>query len=164
MSLNREKYTLFTNTDFINIIGRDLNDVLSNEGIGNNGDYLITYVSNLINMFIKSKSGRGLFKVYDEASPNDYKAIWGYTEKTGVMLSERQIEAIKLACVYQTDYIIDNGSSERMSGLSLVGRSGVIPKHQMEEYEICKMSYNLLLNAGLLYAGLTGGDFYARLK
>lgn len=164
MALNADKYKLFTNADFQNIIGRNLEEILENEGSGNNSDYFITYVSNLINNYIKSRSGRSIFKKYNSNSPEDYEAIWGYSENAGFTLNQRQLEALQLACIYQADYIIDNGSSERMSGLSMSGRSGIIAKQQMAEYDICSMSQQLLANSGLLYAGLRGGDIYVRFK
>ena len=80
-----------------------------------------------------------------------------------VKLTRDQITALKLACIYQADYILDNGSTERMSAISLVNRSNKYDKADLKEFEICSMSYSLLSQAGLLYQGI-GGGVYARTK
>ena len=80
-----------------------------------------------------------------------------------VSLTPEQIETIKLACVYQADYIIENGSTERMTAMGMVNRSNKYNKADLHEFEICSMSHMLLANAGLLYAGL-GGGVYAKIK
>jgi hypothetical protein len=78
-------------------------------------------------------------------------------------LTPSQVEMIKLACVYQADYIIDNGSTERMTAMGMVNRSNKYNKADLHEFEICSMSHMLLANAGLLYAGI-GGGVYAKIK
>ena len=72
-------------------------------------------------------------------------------------MTAEQVEAVQLACIYQADYIIDNGSPERMSGLSISSRTAVLDKRDLVSYEICDIARTELLNAGLLYAGIGGG-------
>ena len=153
MTLQRDKYKLFNKTDFSNIIGKDLDEVLANEGTGHNSEYFITYTSLLISQTITSFGGRRLFKI-EGRSPNDFTIKFGRTLDTAVKLSDEQVENLKLACVYQADYMLDNGSPERMSGLSISSRTAVISKEQLSSYSLCDMSYRLLLDAGLLYSGL----------
>ena len=78
-------------------------------------------------------------------------------------LTEDQINFVKLACVYEADYLIDNGSTERMTAMGMVNRSNKYDKYDLHEFEICSVSHNLLANAGLLYQGI-GGGLYAKLK
>lgn len=80
-----------------------------------------------------------------------------------VRLTEEQIDAIKLACVYQADYIIDNGSTERMTAMGMVNRSNKYDKMDLHEFEVCSVSHNILATAGLLYQGI-GGGVYAKFK
>ena len=152
MTLQGDKYQLFTKTDFTNIIGKDLDEVLSNEGTGHNSNYFITYTSLLISSFV-SAHGRNLFKV-NGSSPQDFTVKYGVVEDTAKTLNDKQLEKLKLACVYQADYMLDNGSPERMSGLSISSRTAVVSKKELSSYQICDMSYRLLVDAGLLYTGL----------
>ena len=153
MTLQRTKYQLFTSTDFSNIVGKSLDEVLANEGSGHNSEYFITYTSLLISNFITTFGGRKLFRV-EGSSPNDFKIKFGRTLDTATTLTEEDVEKLKLACVYQADYMLDNGSPERMSGLSISSRTAVISKEQLSSYKICDLSFGLLLEAGLLYSGL----------
>lgn len=113
--------------------------------------------------------------IYKVLSEGDYKdklyrydgVKWIEVKRRGISyridLTEDQINFLKLACVYQADYIIDNGSTERMTSMGLINRSNKYNKYDMHEFEICSVSHNLLANAGLLYQGI-GGGVYAKLK
>ena len=80
-----------------------------------------------------------------------------------IELTPAQIDIVKLACVYQADYIIDNGSTERMTAMGMINRSNKYNKKDLHEFEICDMAHMLLANAGLLYQGI-GGGLYAKIK
>lgn len=170
--LERDNFTLFDEDDFYNIIGEHLTDKLQDRGIDNYATYFITYSSILIQSHIREYTGLNLYKEYSEDAPNDYELHLALSRKVKddsveylyeCKLTSDQIEMIKLACVYQADYIIDNGSTERMTSMGLINRSNKYNKYDMHEFEICSVSHNLLANAGLLYQGL-GGGVYAKLK
>lgn len=154
MALQTKNYTLFEDVDFKNIIGKNLNSILSSEGDGNNADKFITYVSVFIKNYIAQHTGKHLFK---EITPEGFILKLGRTSGTAYKLTAEQVEAVQLACIYQADYIIDNGSPERMSGLSISSRTAVLDKRDLVSYEICDIARAELLNAGLLYAGIGGG-------
>lgn len=157
MSLQANNYSLFTDTDFKNIIGKNLNSILSSEGDGNPAGAFITYVSVFIKNYITEQTGKHLFKELKSNSPEGFILKLGRTKGTAFTLTSEQVEAIKLACVYQADYIIDNGSPERMSGLSISSRTAILDKRDLESYKICDISRAELLGAGLLYAGIGSG-------
>ena len=154
MELNKNNYKLFTVAEFQNIIGKNLNDILSNESLGLNSDYFITYVCVQVMSYIEEHSGRKLYKEISPTDSNDYDLYYGFKRSTALKLSESTIEKIKLACIYQADYIIDNGSTERMSGIFVRGGAS---KYSMKDFEVCEICRRFLSNAGLLYAGIGVG-------
>lgn len=154
MPLQSQNYTLFKDTDFKNIVGRNLNSILSSEGDGNPSERFITYVSIFIKNYIAEHTGKHLYK---ETTPEGFILKLGRTKETAYKLTDAQVEAVQLACIYQADYIIDNGSPERMSGLSISSRTAVLDKRDLVSYKICDIARSELLNAGLLYAGIGGG-------
>ena len=170
--MERYDYTLFDEDDFYQIIGEHLNDKLQERGIDNYSVYFITYASVLIQSHIREYTGLNLYKEYDEEAPNYYELHLALAKKVKddkteyiyeVKLTEEQINFIKLACVYEADYLIDNGSTERMTAMGMVNRSNKYDKYDLHEFEVCSISHNLLANAGLLYQGM-GGGVYAKLK
>ena len=170
--LDRYDYALFDENDFEQIIGEQLTDKLQDRGIDNYATYFITYVSLLIQSHIREYTGLNLYKEYDDNAPNDYELHLALSRKVKdgeyeylyeVKLTEDQINFIKLACVYEADYLIDNGSTERMTAMGMVNRSNKYDKYDLHEFEVCSVSHNLLANAGLLYQGM-GGGLYAKLK
>lgn len=165
--LSKNNYKLFTKADFINMIGKDLDEELANEDVNNASDYLIAYVSNQINAYIMKRTSRRLFKV---DTSTDYDIYYGYRNAvftdargvehhTGHKLNENQKELLKLACVYQADYIITGGSSERMNGVSLASRTSILKKEELDSYEVCNIAVSMLTEAGLLYAGRGRGAY-----
>lgn len=170
--MNRYDFSLFDDNDFYEIIGEHLNDKLQDRGIDNYSTYFITYTSVLIQSYIRQYTGLNLYKEYDESDPNDYELTLALSKKVkddkvdyvyGTKLTDTQIELLKLACVYQADYIIDNGSTERMTAMGMINRSNKYDKKDLHEFEVCSVSHDLLANAGLLYQGM-GGGVYAKLK
>lgn len=160
------------------IIGRkySYSDVLSLNGVHykvattlTDGHYLITNNDLILgrvnpqNLTIEFTNGDKFNYIVDD------NGTWIITidAHTGYMydisLTKEQITAIKLACVYQADYIIDNGSTERMTAMGMINRSNKYNKKDLHEFEICSMSHTLLSTAGLLYAGI-GGGVYAKVK
>lgn len=158
MALDRDLYTYFNEDDFANIIGVELSEKLKDRGDGNQSIFLITYVSNQIRSFIYEHTNMNLFKSYDEETPNEYTISIGMTEDYTTELKSSQVNALKMACVYQADYILDSGSTERMNGVAIGDK--LVSKQDLKSFEVCSMSYNLLANAGLLYRGI-GGGLYA---
>ena len=156
MALQARNYQLFDSTDFKNIIGKDLNSVLSSEGTGkgNEAETFITYVSTFVKNYIAEHTGKHLFV---QRTPEGFIFKLGRTSGTAYKLRPEQVEALQLACIYQADYILDNGSPERMSGLSISSRTAVLDKKDLVSYRMCDISRSELLNAGLLYAGLGSG-------
>lgn len=150
-------YKLFTEAEFQTVIGKSLNDILSNESLGLNSTYFINYVCLDILSYIEEHSGRKLYKEISPTDNTDYDLYYGFKRSTAIKLSEEAKEAVKLACIYQADYIIDNGSTERMNGIFTGMRSGSISKQLMKEFEICDICRRKLTNAGLLYAGIGVG-------
>lgn len=171
--LDRYNFTLFDEDDFYQIIGEQLDDKLKDRGIDNYSTYFITYASVLIQSHIREYTSLNIYKEYNEATPNDYTAhlaLARHTKEDGtykytydVKLTEEQVEMLKLACVYQADYMIDNGSTERMTAMGMVNRSNKYDKNDLHEFEVCSVSHNILATAGLLYQGI-GGGVYARIK
>ena len=150
MVLTKAKYMLFTSTDFLNMTGRSLDEEYRSEDVGHSSDFFITYVSLFLNTYILRFSGRRIFKKEDGL-------YWGISEGKSFKLNEDQEEIIKLACVYQADYFLDNGSPERMSGLSVRSGSAVLSKEDMTDYQLCDTSRDLLISGGFLYQGRGAG-------
>ena len=151
MSLSRSKYKLFDSSDYQNIIGTNLESELYNEGSGNNSEYMSTYTSLFIINTIKERSGITLFVVKDTNSPNKEIFKFGYSEDRAITLPESIVEQIKLACVYQCDYFINNGSSERMSPITI--GSGT---YTLKSAALCDMANQILTCSGLFYTGRSG--------
>ena len=159
--LDRDDFSYFDETEYYNMIGEDLSKRTEERGFGNQSVFLINYVSNQIRAYIYEHTAKNLYKIYDEKTPNDYQLKLGLTKEYAITLTDEQVKAIKLACIYQCDYILDNGSPERMSGTSVA--NNFISKQELKEFEVCSISRTLLANAGLLYAGI-GGGLYAWIK
>lgn len=158
MTLFTEDYKLFDTADFKNITGKSLDAILERDSSGNPSDYMIIYTSIFINSYIsRLTGGRKIFKTKDTNSPNNYIYSYGFTSNTAFKLTKRQEEALKLACVYQCDYFIDNGSAERISGLSISSRTAVLSKNDLVSYQVCDVTRALLAEAGFLYAGIGSG-------
>lgn len=150
-------YRLFTEAEFQTVIGKSINEALSNESLGLNSTYFINYVCFDIMSYIEEHSGRELYKEISPTDNTDYDLYYGFTRSTAVKLSERTKEKIKMACIYQADYFLDNGSTERMNGIFVGMRSGNISKSLMKEFELCESARRVLSNSGLLYAGIGSG-------
>jgi hypothetical protein len=170
--LDKNDFTLFNENEFNNIIGDPLSVILEDRGINGYPEYFITYTSLQIANHIREYTSLNIYKEYNQEYSDDYDAYLAlarheedgeYKYTFGIKLKPEQIEAIKLACIYQADYIIDNGSTERMTAMGMVNRSNKYNKADLHEFEICSMSHMLLANAGLLYQGL-GGGLYAKIK
>lgn len=170
--IDKNDLMLFNENDFNNIIGEQLSVVLEDRGINGYPEYFMTYASLQIANHIREYTSLNIYKEYNEADPNEYDAHLAlsrhekdgeYVYTFGIKLNKEQIDIIKLACVYQADYIIDNGSTERMTAMGMINRSNKYNKKDLHEFEICDMSHMLLANAGLLYRGI-GGGLYAKIK
>ena len=171
--IEKNNFTLFSEDDFNSIIGEQLSVILEDRGIDGYPDYFITYTSLQIANHIREYTSLNIYKDYNDENPNEYDAYIALAKHElgngeirytlGTKLTPSQIETIKLACVYQADYIIENGSTERMTAMGMVNRSNKYNKADLHEFEICSMSHMLLANTGLLYAGL-GGGVYAKIK
>jgi hypothetical protein len=161
-NLNRYEYTYFTNNEYENIIGESISKRVEDRGENMQSLYLIIYVGNLIKNYIFAHTGKHLYKEYED-DPNVYKLYQGLVRDYTTKLTDEQVRAIKLACIYQLDYILDVGSTERMSGIGAHPKAMGFTKQYLKEFEICSISRQLLANAGLLYSGI-GGGVYAWVK
>lgn len=170
--INKEDLILFNTNDFYNIIGEQLSVILEDRGINGYPEYFITYASLQIANHIREYTSLNIYKEYNDINTDNYDAYLAlarhendgkYTYTFGTKLTSEQVDAIKLACVYQADYIIENGSTERMTAMGMVNRSNKYNKADLHEFEICSMSHMLLSNFGLLYSGI-GGGVYAKIK
>lgn len=159
--MDRLDYQYFTDNDFYEIIGEHLEEKLSARAVDNSSSYFITYTSTLIKNRIEEMSAKRLFK--EDASDGSYELYIGLVKEYAVKLTKEQVSGLILACIYQADYMLENGSTERMSAIGLVNRSNKYSKADLKEFEICSISQNILDNLGLTYMGI-GGGVYARIK
>lgn len=159
--MDRAEYQYFTESDFYEIIGEQLANRLSERTSDQSASYFITYTSILIKNRIEEMSAKRLFK--DDNSDGSYEMSIGLIKEYSTELTKEQIAGIKLACIYQADYMLDNGSTERMTAIGLVNRSNKYDKKDLKEFEICSVSQTILDNLGLTYMGI-GGGVYARIK
>ena len=159
--MDRMDYQYFTDNDFYEIIGEHLEEKLSARAIDNSSSYFITYASTLIKNRIEEMSAKRLFK--EDNADGSYELYIGLIKDYAVQLTKTQVSGIVLACIYQADYMLDNGSTERMSAIGLVNRSNKYNKADLKEFEVCSISQNILDNLGLTYMGI-GGGMYARIK
>lgn len=159
--MDRAEYQYFTESDFYEIIGEQLANRLSERTYDQSASYFITYTSILIKNRIEEMSAKRLFK--DDNSDGSYEMSIGLIKEYSTELTKEQITGIKLACIYQADYMLDNGSTERMTAIGLVNRSNKYDKKDLKEFEICTVSQTILDNLGLTYMGI-GGGVYARIK
>lgn len=158
--MDRTEYQYFTDDEFYEIIGEHISSKLEDRTYDDSASYFITYTSLLIKTRIEEMTAKRLFK---EVNNTDYDLYLGLVQQYAVKLTDEQKSALKLACILEADYIIENGSSERMSAIALVNRSNKYSKEDLKSFEICSVSQNLLDNMGLTYQGL-GGGLYARIK
>ena len=159
--MDRLEYQYFTDNDYYEIIGEHLDDKLSARSIDNSSSYFITYTSMLIKNRIEEMSAKRLFE--EDNADGSYDLYIGLLKEYSVKLTKDQLSGIVLACIYQADYMLENGSTERMSAIGLVNRSNKYNKSDLKEFEICSISQNILDNLGLTYMGI-GGGMYARIK
>lgn len=156
VELNQEEYMLFTERDFNVITGYNLYEELQDRGIDKPSTYVIIYASNLIMNYIRESTSKNVYKVYDKLDQTKYKIYVGISRERCLKLTNEQIKALKLACIYQLEYILDNGSPERMLGVAISGKGYKIDKKSLKEFEISSISQGLLASVGLLYSGLGG--------
>lgn len=159
--MDRLDYQYFTDNDFYEIIGEHLEEKLSARAVDNSSSYFITYTSTLIKNRIEEMSAKRLFR--EDKIDGTYDLYIGLIKEYSVKLTKEQVSGIILACIYQADYMLENGSTERMSAIGLVNRSNKYNKTDLKEFEICSISQNILDNLGLTYMGI-GGGVYARIK
>ena len=81
MELN---YRLFTEAEFQTVIGRSLNEILSNESLGLNSTYFINYVCLDILSYIEEHSGRKLYKEISPTDSTDYDLYYGFKRSTAI--------------------------------------------------------------------------------
>lgn len=161
LTIEKDLFSYFDETEFYNTIGEELSKRLEERGFGNQSVFLINYVCNQIRSYIYEHTAKSIFKVYDESDPLDYTLKIGLVEEYSTKLNDTQVLSLKLACIYQADYILNAGSTERMSGISVGDR--FISKEDLKSFSVCDISRTFLSNAGLLYSGL-GGGMYAWIK
>jgi hypothetical protein len=149
--------TINTETEIKNIIGEDLSKLIEERGVDNKSIYLVIYVSMLIKQYIEERTQKNLYKEYNEDNPTEYDLYIGLKLDYSLKLNDEMIKAIKVACIYQLDYILENGSAERMSGISINARGMVLDKKALNQFKICDMAHTQLVNKGIIYSGLGGG-------
>lgn len=157
IELNRDDYILFTSSEFERIIGQSLSSKLQDRGSGQEELYFRIYASNLIRSAIMEYTSHILEKKYED-DPNDYELYLRVRGNLLRKLSRQQIENIKLACIYQADFIIENGSPERMLGVA-IGEGQRIDKKHLKEFELSSLALTFLTASGVLYTGLGGGTY-----
>lgn len=158
LTIEKDLFSYFDETEYYNTIGEELSKRTEERGFGNQSIYLINYVCNHIRSYIFEHTQKNIYKVYEESDPLDYTLHIGLIQEYSTELKDEQVMALKLACIYQCDYILNAGSTERMNGVS-VGNT-FLSKQDLKSFAVCDIAHTLLANAGLLYSGL-GGGLYA---